>query len=127
MKTGKFIAALSIFAFLIASLSMNSFASVHDSESSFAHKELAGQYEKLAREMHTKAQEQLEVLGVLNTQPHFSFFDKNGQKIKKYVSYQIRGCEQAAKRFSEKAAYHQTIASEQTIPKSVVNRNQTGH
>ncbi|GJL76896.1 hypothetical protein [Nitrosomonas sp.] len=123
MKTGKFIAALSIFAFLVASLSMNSFASVHISESGFAHRELANQYKNLAREMQTKAQEQSEVLEVLNTRPHFSFFDKNGQKIKKYVSYQIRGCEKAARKFSEKAAYHQSIASEQTMPESVVNQN----
>ncbi|PTN12755.1 hypothetical protein [Nitrosomonas aestuarii] len=127
MKTGNSIAVLSNFAFLIAGLSMNSFASVHNDEGNFAHSELAGQYENLAREMRTKAQEQLKVLEVLNTQPHFSFFDKNGQKIKKYVSYQIHGCEKAAKKFSEKAAYHQAIASEHSRPESTVNPNHTAH
>lgn len=126
MKTEKFLVVLSVFAFLTASLIMSSFASAHNASGS-SHQELASRYENLARDMQAKAQEQTEVLEVLNNRPHFSFFDKNGQDIKKYVFNKIHICEKAATEYLEKAAYHQEIAAKQAAPKSAENQRQAAH
>lgn len=127
MKTGKYFVVLSIFAFLAASLSMISIASAHNNEDSSSHQELASRYKNLARDMQAKVQEQTEVLEVLNNKPHFSYFDKNGQNIKKYVSNKIHICEKAVTEYLEKAAHHHAIAAEQATPKSVANQKQAAH
>lgn len=127
MKTKKLMAALSVFAFLAASLIMSSIASAHNNLGSSSHQELASRYENLAKDMQAKVQEQTEVLEVLNNRPHYSFFDKNGQNIKKYVFNKIHICDKAATEYLEKAAYHHKIAAKQAVPKSAANQKQAAH
>jgi hypothetical protein len=127
MKTGNFMVVSSVFAFLTASLTMSSIASAHNNAGGTRHQELASRYENLAKEMQTKVQEQTEVLEVLNNRPHFSFFDKNGQGIKKYVFNKIHICDKAAAEYLEKAAYHHEIAAKHAAPESTVNQKQAAH
>lgn len=127
MKTEKFMVVSIVFAFLTASLTMSSIVSAHNNAGGTNHQELANRYENLAREMQAKVQEQTEVLEVLNNRPHFSFFDKNGQDIKKYVFNKIHICDEAATEYLEKAAYHHEISVKQAAPESTVNQKQAAH
>ncbi|SER78069.1 hypothetical protein SAMN05421690_10752 [Nitrosomonas sp. Nm51] len=126
MKTGKLIMLISFFTILILDISMNSFASAHNDEDCPGHDILARQYENMARDMQDRIQEQMEILEVLNRRPHFSFFEANGRNLKNYVTNKIRGCETAATAYLDKAAYHQTVASQDLMSGHTAEAEQTG-
>ncbi|SET29023.1 hypothetical protein SAMN05216326_11910 [Nitrosomonas marina] len=127
MKTGKLVVLMSFFAILILDISVNSFASAHNDEDCLGHDILARQYENMARDMQDRIQEQMEILEVLNRKPHFSFFEANGRNLKNYVANKIRGCESAATAYLDKAAYHQTMASQDLVSDHTAEAEQTGH
>lgn len=115
-ETRKYFAVFPALALLIASVSMNSFASdVAD------HDVLAGQFESLAKEMQAKVAEQKDIF---NHKPRSSYFGRNGQRVKSHVAYKIRKYEKAAADYLEQADYHHAIAVEQTKLKPVANQNQ---
>ena len=84
MKTSRYLTISSALVLLVASLSMNTWATeagygAQNNVSTHNHFALAEQYENLAKEMQAKATEQMEIL---EHKPRSSFFGKNGQHIK---------------------------------------------
>ncbi len=79
MKVIKLITVSTILAFLIAGVSVNSFASDLNNETNLSHDVLASQYQDLAQEMLTKAAvEKAEYL----SKPSTSFFGRTGMRHK---------------------------------------------
>ncbi|SFK31802.1 hypothetical protein SAMN05216302_100418 [Nitrosomonas aestuarii] len=118
MKTSRYLTISSALVLLVASLSMNTWATeagygAQNNVSTHNHFALAEQYENLAKEMQAKATEQMEIL---EHKPRSSFFGKNGQHIKSHIAYKISTFEQAAQDNLEKAAYHKAVAAAQTSP-----------
>lgn len=130
MKTSivKYFMILPIFATLMMSMSVGTFAAgqkvransndnVSSNDAQVDHIALASQHENLAKEMQAKIQEQIEAL---NNKPRTSFFGRNGQHIRSHVAYKIRSYEKAVQENMAKAAYHTKIAMEQSQRKAVV-------
>lgn len=108
MKTTKYFTTLSIFAFMVIAMQVNSFAADQDVVN---HKALVHYFENEAKEMQAKIEEQKEAL---KHKPHSSFFGKHGQYIEEHVAYKISKYEKIAKKSLNKAAYHKKMAAEQS-------------
>lgn len=125
----KFFAVYPILTLLIASASMNSFASgqhdkthsmIESSTEDFDHDTLVSQYVNLAREMQAKEKEQQ---AKLKRKLRSGNFKKNGWHFKSRAAFRIRGYKKAAIEYLEKAAYHRKMTVEKTRSKSVVEQN----
>ncbi len=122
MKVIKLITVSTILVFLISGISTNTFASDQNHEMNLSHDVLASQYQDLAQEMITKAEiEKAEYL----SKPSTSFFGKTGMRHKARLKNRIHKYEKAASDHSQKAAYHQKMAAEQIVGKSIAKSNQT--
>ncbi len=122
MKAIKLITVSTIFVFLIAGISMNSFASDQNNETNLSHNVLASQYKNLAQEMLVKAE--VEKAKFLR-KPSTSFFGKTGMSHKARLKNRIAKYVKATNDHSQKAAYHQKMAAEQTVGKPIAKLNQT--
>lgn len=116
---GKYWVAFSILALLTACAPMNSLISTRlaeidlaaqDNQGNSDHKALARQYENLAEEMQTNAQEKKVIL---EHKSYSSHFGKNRKNSKSHTEFKIRQYEQAAEEYREKAAHHRAVVVEQ--------------
>ncbi|SER14755.1 hypothetical protein SAMN05421690_10103 [Nitrosomonas sp. Nm51] len=106
-------------AAVLSVLSTSAFAAVSSNRSDLSiadtasvdHDALAHRYENMALAMQEKIQAQLEAL---SNKPRTSFFGRNGQRIKKHITYKINKYEKAARENMQKAIYHKQIAMEQS-------------
>ncbi len=132
MKTGKSLVIFSLLAFFLnTGLSANAFASDEAAAVQLAnragnsshvdHVAIAEQHRRLAGEMQTKRDEQVEIL---RNKPSTSFLGRNGQYLKSRIINKIHEYEQVAQENLAKAAYHSAIAAEQASRNSA---GQSGH
>ncbi len=131
IESGKYFAALPIFVLLVACAPMKPLTTstqdietrhaIQDSGSNLDHAGLAKQYDDLAKEMQAKVKAQKEAI---KHKPRTCYFGKNGRNVKSHVNYKIYEYEQAAKESLEKAAYHRSMAVEQTNQKSTIKAKQ---
>lgn len=121
---GKYFVILSLITLLAACAPMHKAPLVPDVESASNHDHgaLALQYEELAEEMQAKVQAQKKVL---KQKVFSSHFGKHRKNTRSRVKYKIRKYQQAAKEYSEKAAYHKTMATKQTAHKSAASSKPT--
>ncbi|MBX3639072.1 MAG: hypothetical protein KF888_00975 [Nitrosomonas sp.] len=144
MKTGKSLIVFSLLAFFLnTGLSVNAFASDGaaavqlvnrtGNSSHVDHIAIAEQYRRLAGEMQTKRDEQVEIL---RNKPNTSFLGRNGKYLKSRIVNKIYEYDQVAQENLAKAAYHSAIAAEQAsrnsagqsgqMNKAKVMSNETG-
>ena len=122
MKTVKSLIIFSLLAFFLnIGLSVSAFASdeavamqlanrAGNTGSHVDHVAIAEQYRRLAGEMQTKRDEQVEIL---RNKPNTSFLGRNGKYLKSRIINKIHEYEQVAQENLAKAAYHSAIAAEQ--------------
>lgn len=128
-NTNKYFLAFSILAFFITAVSMSSLAfsqnietnSAMSGEGDFDHNTLARQYDNLAQEMLTKAEEEK---AEIVSKPNTSFFGKTGMRHKARLKNKIYKYEKAAAEYLDKAGYHRKIAAGQTDGKLTAEVNQ---
>lgn len=120
---GKYFAALLLLTLLAACAPMKPVTSVPEIEMGNIHDHgtLAQQYETLAEEMEAKTQAQKKVL---KQKAFSSHFGKHRKSVKSRASYKFRKFQQAAQDYREKAAYHKTLAAEQTKQNSTADLKQ---
>ncbi len=143
MKTGKSLIVFSLLTFFLnTGLSANAFASdgattmqlANQAGNSYVdHVAVAEQYRRLAGEMQTKRDEQVEIL---RNKPSTSFLGRNGKYLKSRIVNKIHEYEQVARENLAKAAYHSAIAAEQAsrnsagqsgqMNKARIRSNETG-
>lgn len=128
MKTGtaQNLTALSLLAFILIALPVQTFAADQDavfdstvlnSQNGADHKTLAQYHMHQVDTLQAKIEDQIDAL---NHKPRSSFFGRNGQHIKKHVEFKIHLYELAIADNMKKAEYHQKMAAEQSIrPASV--------
>jgi len=86
------------------------------------HETLASKYENMAAGMRAKAHEQREIL---ENSSFSSQFSKTQRSAKSRIEFKIRQYEMAAEEYEEKAVFHNAMANELTVGKSVAESKAT--
>ena len=118
IKLGKYLTVLPLLSLLVACAQLGSLeardtdgrAMAQNAKTYGDHNNLANYYDKLAKEMMTKAEEKKESLG--EYEDHSYYYGRQGQDFKSHTLANIRYYEEAADDAAKQANLHRKIAAE---------------
>lgn len=123
-STAQNLVVLSLLAFILITLPVQTFAADQDAvfDTTTDHSALAQDYKHQADVLQARIEDQVDAL---NHKPRSSFFGRNGQHVKKHVEFKIHQYEMAIADNLKKAEYHQKMAAGQSIRPASVQSGRT--